>query len=132
MTPPRTSRREQHELFSGLGLAVELHPEGKGDFEAVVAELITWYCDPARAAEAQVFSLTFRQPPPRDTLAQWVGKSLPADAEGDALIGYAADSLLIAGNHGASTTAARTGAESAPQIRCEIRVRPPSSRSTWQ
>jgi hypothetical protein len=105
VTPPRTSSREQHELFSSLGLAVELHPEGKSEFEAVVSELIAFYADAGRAAEAKVFSLSGRQPPPREVLTQWVGRPLPADAEGDALIGYAADALLIAGDHGASSTA---------------------------
>jgi hypothetical protein len=68
----------------------------------VVGELITWYSDEARAAEAKVFALTGRQPPPRDVLNRWLGRPLPPDAEGDALISYAADALLIAGEHGAS------------------------------
>ena len=104
VTPPRTSSREQHELFSGLGLSLELHPEGSADFPVVVGELISWYSDEARAADAQVFALTGRQSPPRDVLNRWLGRTLPDDAEGDALINYAADSLLIAGEHGVSAT----------------------------
>ena len=105
MTPPRTSSREQHELFIALGLAVELTPEASSDFEAVVASLIAWYSDAPLAREARVFALTGRQPAPREVLTRWVGRALPADAEGDALIGYAADALLIAGGHGASASA---------------------------
>lgn len=105
VTPPRTSSREQHEFFSALGLQVELHPEGSGELSDVVTALIAWYSDEARAAEAKVFALTGRQAPPREVLTQWVGRALPMDAEGDALIGYAADALLISGNHGASASA---------------------------
>lgn len=105
VTPPQTSSREQHELFSALGLSVELHPEASAAFPDVVGQLIAWYADPGRAAEAKVFSLTGRQPPPREVLTQWLGRELPADAEGDALISYAADALLIAGEHGASSSA---------------------------
>lgn len=104
-SPPRTSNREVHEFFCALGLRVELHPEASGDFPAVVGELIAWYSDEGRAAEAKVFALTGRQAPPRKVLTRWLGRSLPADAEGDALISYAADALLIAGEHGASASA---------------------------
>ena len=104
MTAPRTSSREQHELFTTLGLQVELHPEAGADFTAVVGELIAWYADPVRAAEAKVFALTGGQPPPREVLTAWVGRALPVDAEGDALISYSADALLIAGEHGESST----------------------------
>ncbi|MDP3151971.1 MAG: hypothetical protein Q8N23_04840 [Archangium sp.] len=105
MTPPRTSSREQQAFFSALGLQVELQAEASGELSEVVSALIGWYADSARAAEAKVFALTGRQPPPREVLAGWVGRVLPADAEGDALIGYAADALLIAGDHGASPSA---------------------------
>lgn len=102
---PRTSSREQHEFFSALGLNVELHTEASAEFSATVAELISWYSDETRATEAKVFALTGRQPPPRDVLTRWVGRPLPADEEGDALLGYAADLLLIAGGHGTSPSA---------------------------
>jgi hypothetical protein len=105
VTPPRTSSREQHELFSALGLSLELHPDASADFTSVVGELISWYSDETRAAEAKVFALTGRQKPPRDVLTKWLGRALPEDAEGDALISYAADALLIAGEHGASSSA---------------------------
>jgi hypothetical protein len=105
VTAPRTSSREQHELFSALGLNVELHPEGSTDFPSIIGELITWYSEPTRAAEAKVFALSGRQQPPREVLTTWLGRALPVDAEGDALISYAADALLIAGEHGASSSA---------------------------
>ncbi len=105
VTLPRTSSREHHELFTTLGLAVELNAEASASYEAAVGALITWYSDAPRAREARVFALTGRQPPPRDVLTSWVGRSLPTDAEGDALIGYAADALLIDGGHGGSPTA---------------------------
>ena len=70
----------------------------------VVSALIGWYADEARAAEAKVFALTGNQPPPREVLSGWVGRALPLDAEGDALIAYAADALLIVGDHGASAS----------------------------
>ena len=105
MTPPRTSSREQHEFFGALGLQVELHAEASAELAQVVGALIGWYADEGRAADAKVFALTGRQPPPRERLSGWVGRALPADAEGDALIGYAADALLIAGDHGASASA---------------------------
>ena len=105
VTAPRTSSREQHEFFSALGLSVELHPEASAVFPDVVSQLIAWYSDPGRAAEAKVFALTGRQPPPREVLTRWLGRPLPVDAEGDALISYAADALLIAGEHGSSSSA---------------------------
>ena len=105
LTPPRTSSREQHELFSALGLSVELSPDASGDFPEFMGQLIAWYSDEGRAAEAKVFALTSRQPPPREVLTRWLGRPLPADAEGDALISYAADAFLIAGEHGASSSA---------------------------
>lgn len=105
VTPPRTSSREQQEFFSALGLSVELHPEASADFPAVVGQLIAWYGDAGRASAANVFALTGRQPPPREVLTRWLGRALPVDAEGDALISYAADALLIAGGHGASSSA---------------------------
>ena len=104
MTPPRTSSREQHEFFSALGLEIELHAEASSVFSEVVGSLIGWYADETRAAGAKVFALTGRKPPPREVLSGWVGRALPVDAEGDALIGYAADALLIAGDHGASSS----------------------------
>lgn len=105
MTPPRTSSRELHEFFSALGLSVELHPEASAAFTAVVGELIAFYGDPARATETKVFALKGRQPPPRELLTQWAGRELPADAEGDALLGYVGDVLLIDGQHGTSASA---------------------------
>ena len=105
VTLPRTSSRAQHELFTALGLAIELDPAGSDNFEASVAALIAWYSDAPRALEARVFALSGRQPPPREVLTSWVGRALPADAEGDALIGYAADALFIDGGHGGSPTA---------------------------
>ena len=114
VTPPRTSSREQHELFSALGLNLELHPEGSAEFPVVVGQLITWYSDEARAADAKVFALTGRQQPPREVLSRWLGRALPGDAEGDALISYAADALFIAGEHGASASSPQLlGVESA-------------------
>ncbi|MDP1825685.1 MAG: hypothetical protein Q8L48_20660 [Archangium sp.] len=103
-TPPRTSSHEHHDLFKSLGLNVELHPEASAELPAVVTQLIAWYSDEARAAEAKVFSLTGHQKPPREVLTKWVGRALPPDAEGDALITYAADALYIAGDHGASAS----------------------------
>lgn len=105
MTPPRTSSREFHVFFQSLGLNVELHVDATAELFETVDQLIAWYADPARAAEAKVFALTKDAPAPRDVLAGWVGRELPQGLEDYALTSYAADLLFIAGEHGASGSA---------------------------
>lgn len=105
VTPPRTSSRELHEFFRSLGLNVELHPEATAELEQTLDQLIAWYSDASRAAEAKVFALGGEAPAPRDVLGTWVGRTLPEELEGYALLSYAADVLFIAGGHGASGSA---------------------------
>jgi hypothetical protein len=101
--PARTSSRELHELFTGLSLDVELDLAASNDFSTVTSEVISWYADPARAGPAKVFVLFDEQEAPRELLAEWIGRPLPADAEGFELLSYAADALLCEASHGGPT-----------------------------
>ena len=104
MTPPRTSSRELQEFFQSQGLTIDLHEGASGEFNDAVDQLVEWYADPAKALEAKVFALSGEAVAPRDVLGRWVGRPMPADLGGYALLSYAADVLLIAGAHGASST----------------------------
>lgn len=105
MTPPRTSSREFHEFFQSLGLTVELHTDATDELNDTVDQLIAWYSDASRAAQAKVFALSGDAQPPRDVLAGWLGREVPAGLEGYSVLAYAADVLFIAGEHGASGSA---------------------------
>ena len=107
VTPPRTSSRELQEFFQSLGLTIELQAEASAELNDAVDQLIEWYSDEARAREAKVFALSGNALPPRDVLASWVGRPMPADLEGYSLLSYAADVLMIAGAHGASASSAQ-------------------------
>lgn len=96
---PSSSSAEHIAFFNSLGLPVAQDDGASDDFEAVLGEVITWYLQPERAASARVVAATSEDL--TRVLRAWLGRELPA-LNGDALIAYVADSLLIDAGHGNS------------------------------
>jgi hypothetical protein len=120
---PRTSSPALVELFTALGLEVSLEPTADASFEAVLTAVADWYAEPARAAAARVYLLSFAADAGVDdvftsaswvafklVLAQWLRRPLPQGVEGEELLMYVADALLITGAHASLDPAA------APQL----------------
>jgi hypothetical protein len=97
-------------FLKSLRLEAALDEAATDDLETVLDELLRWYADAERAARARVFawrhglgggeelysSKTFQEF--TAVLQRWVKQPLPS-LEGEALVSYAADSLLIAAHH---------------------------------
>ena len=108
--PPRTSSPEVLTFLKRIGLEAELDDGGYDDFETVLDDLMRWYSDADRAAKAQVFAWRYGQGGGEElysskrfqefsaALSRWVQKPRPP-FEGEELVHYAADSLLIDAHH---------------------------------
>jgi hypothetical protein len=108
---PRTSNPDVLKLLTALRLEIQLDVAGSADLHVVLGDVCSWYFDADRASKARVAAVpctdatdskTYFASPAflaaKKSFAQWLGRPLPA-LEGEALVEYVADALMIAADH---------------------------------